>query len=112
MARNALVSISSVPPHSGVLVDASESARNAARELQADNDELRETNRQLIAALEEVQSLNVTLQRVNVALHTTNLELHAELDQLRARAGSLEQMPNAPRGALGHSEPARAKPKG
>lgn len=94
MARNALLPVSSSPPRSGVLVDGAEFTREAARELQADNDELRETNRQLIAAMEEIQSLNVTLQSVNEALHTTNVELRTELDQLRARAGDLERMLN------------------
>lgn len=60
----------------------------------ADNDELRETNRQLIAAMEEIQSLNVTLQSVNEALHTTNVELRTDLDQLRSRTGDLERMIN------------------
>ena len=56
--------------------------RELAGELQADNDELRETNRQLIAAMEEIQTLNVTLQSVNEALHATNVELRSALDQL------------------------------
>jgi nitrogen fixation/metabolism regulation signal transduction histidine kinase len=94
LARNALLPVSSAPPRSGVLLDGSELGREAARELQADNDELRETNRQLIAAMEEIQSLNVTLQSVNEALHTTNVELRTELDQLRSRSGDLERMLN------------------
>ena len=94
MARNALLTVSSAPPRSGVLVDGADFTREAARELQADNDELRETNRQLIAAMEEIQSLNVTLQSVNEALHTTNVELRTELDQLRGRTGDLERMIN------------------
>jgi nitrogen fixation/metabolism regulation signal transduction histidine kinase len=76
------------------MVDGNELTRDLARELQADNDELRETNRQLIAAMEEIQSLNVTLQSVNEALHTTNVELRTELDQLRSRTGDLERMLN------------------
>jgi nitrogen fixation/metabolism regulation signal transduction histidine kinase len=94
MARNASMSVSSAPPRSGLLVDGVELTRDFARELQADNDELRETNCQLIAALEEIQSLNVTLQSVNEALHTTNVELRTELDQSRSRVGDLEHMLN------------------
>jgi two-component system CheB/CheR fusion protein len=119
LARNALFSVSSAPPRSGVLAEGSDRGRDglgrdglgrdglgrddlgrdargreAARELQADNEELHETNRQLIAAMEEIQSLNVTLQSVNEALHTTNVELRTDLDQLRTRSGDLERMLN------------------
>jgi two-component system, chemotaxis family, CheB/CheR fusion protein len=86
--------MSSTPPRSGLLVDNVELSRDLARELQADNDELRETNCQLIAAMEEIQSLNVTLQSVNEALHSTNIELRNELDQSRARVNDLEHMLN------------------
>jgi two-component system CheB/CheR fusion protein len=82
-----------VAPRSSILAEG-ELGREVARELQADNDELCETNRQLIAAMEEIQSLNVTLQSVNEALHTTNVELRSELDQLRARTGDLELIIN------------------
>lgn len=68
--------------------------REVAGELQADNDELRETNRQLIAAMEEIQTLNVTLQSVNEALHATNVELRSALDHARTRAADLEHMLN------------------
>jgi PAS domain-containing protein len=71
-----------------------EISRELAGELQADNDELRETNRQLIAAMEEIQTLNVTLQSVNEALHTTNVELRSALDHARARVSDLEHMLN------------------
>jgi two-component system, chemotaxis family, CheB/CheR fusion protein len=94
LARNALLPVSSAPPRSGVLFDGVELTHEVAREMQADNDELRETNRQLIAAMEEIQSLNVTLQSVNESLHTTNVELRTELDQLRGRTGDLERMLN------------------
>jgi nitrogen fixation/metabolism regulation signal transduction histidine kinase len=86
------MSVVSTPPQSGVLLEGGE--REFAREMQADNDELRESNRQLIAALEEIQSLNVTLQSVNEALHSTNVELRAELDVVRSRVGDLEHMLN------------------
>jgi two-component system CheB/CheR fusion protein len=88
------VPISSGPPRSGLLVDGGEFSRDFARELQVDDDELRESNRQFITAMEEVQSLNVTLQSVNEALHTTNVELRTELEQSRSRAGDLEKMLN------------------
>jgi len=93
LARNALQPITSAPPRSGLLGEG-EPARTLARELQADNDELRETNRQLIAAMEEIQSLNVTLQSVNEALHTTNVELRTNLELNRARTTDLERMLN------------------
>lgn len=86
--------MSSLPPISGLPVLGGEMSRELAGELQADNDELRETNRQLIAAMEEIQTLNVTLQSVNEALHTTNVELRGALDQARARASDLEHMLN------------------
>jgi hypothetical protein len=86
------MSVVSTPPQSGVMLEGGE--REFAREMQADNDELRESNRQLIAALEEIQSLNVTLQSVNEALHSTNVELRAELDVVRSRVGDLEHMLN------------------
>ena len=86
--------MSSTPPISGLAAPGGEISRELAGELQADNDELRETNRQLIAAMEEIQSLNVTLQSVNEALHTTNVELRGALDQSRARVSDLEHMLN------------------
>lgn len=95
MARNALTPVSSAPPRSGLVVDSAELTRDFAREMQSDNDELRESNRQLIAAMEEIQSLNVTLQSVNEALHTTNVELRGELERVRSRTGDLEHMLNA-----------------
>lgn len=92
--HEARVPVSSAPPRSGVMVDGRELTRDLARELQADNDELRESNLQLIAAMEEIQSLNVTLQSVNEALHTTNVELRTDLDQARMRVNDLEHMLN------------------
>jgi two-component system CheB/CheR fusion protein len=79
---------------STLITETSELSRELARELQADNDELRESNGQLCAAMEEMQSLNVTLQSVNEALHTTNIELRTELDAARVRVFDLEHMLN------------------
>jgi nitrogen fixation/metabolism regulation signal transduction histidine kinase len=87
--------VSSAPPRSGLLVEGTELSRDFAREMQSDNEELLESNCQLIAALEEIQSLNVTLQSVNESLHTTNVELRSELDQLRSRTSDLDHMLNA-----------------
>lgn len=81
-------------PISEVAAPGGEISRELAGELQADNDELRETNRQLIAAMEEIQTLNVTLQSVNEALHATNVELRGGLDHARARVSDLERMLN------------------
>jgi nitrogen fixation/metabolism regulation signal transduction histidine kinase len=84
----------SAAPISQVAVPGGEISRELAGELQADNDELRETNRQLIAAMEEIQSLNVTLQSVNEALHATNVELRSARDDARTRASDLEHVLN------------------
>jgi two-component system CheB/CheR fusion protein len=81
-------------PISEVAVAGGEISRELAGELQADNDELRETNRQLIAAMEEIQTLNVTLQSVNEDLHATNVELRSTLDHARTRVSDLEHMMN------------------
>ena len=98
MARNALKPMSSTSPISAPISEIAspggEISRELAGELQADNDELRETNRQLIAAMEEIQSLNVTLQSVNEALHATNVELRSALDHARTRVSDLEHMLN------------------
>lgn len=95
LARNVLTAISCSPsPSGGASHTPEEPSRELVRELQADNDELRETNRQLIAAMEEVQCLNVTLQSVNEALHTANVQLRAELELSRTRVFDLEHMLN------------------
>jgi nitrogen fixation/metabolism regulation signal transduction histidine kinase len=93
MARNALVPMA-MASRVGLTGDAADPSQFVAQELLADNDELRETNHQLIASMEEIQSLNVALQSVNEALHSTNVELRAALDQTRGRSADLEHMLN------------------
>jgi nitrogen fixation/metabolism regulation signal transduction histidine kinase len=55
---------------------------------------LEDADTQLIRAMEELQSLNVTLQSVNEALHTSNVELRSGLDAIRVRLMQTEQMLN------------------
>lgn len=86
---------SSAPQRSGLLVDGAELTRDFAREMQSDNEEPRDDNGQLMAALEEIQSLNVSLRSGNESLHMANVELRSEREQMRSRASDRDHMLNA-----------------
>jgi nitrogen fixation/metabolism regulation signal transduction histidine kinase len=89
-----LVVSSKSPLPSSVPRLSSEDSVDVGHALDASNIELQEMDAQLIHALDEIQSLNVTLQSVNDALHASNMDLRSELEAVRVRLVQVEQMLN------------------